>query len=131
MQHQHSNCHTGSVGIVYGCEQRFSQVYPAQVALRSGTLFPELNKPMACAAAPTGCAEPTPQQASAFAAWEMRLYLNTHPNDESALQMFEQICRQTHQPNYACTFAPCVHNGCWTWIQDPWPWELEENEGRA
>ena len=81
--------------------------------------------------APTGCAEPTPHQASAFAAWEMRLYLNTHPNDESALQMFEQICRQTHQPNYACTFAPCVHNGCWTWIQDPWPWELEANEGRA
>lgn len=132
MHHQHTGCcGAGGVGIVHGMEQRFSQVYPAQVALRSGTLFPELNKPMACAASPTGCAAATPKQASAFAAWEMRLYLNTHPHDDSAMQMYEQICRQTPSPNYACTFAPCSRDGKWSWIQDPWPWELCANEGRA
>lgn len=124
-------CKAGTVGIVQGAAQRFSQVYPAQVALRNGTLFPELNKPMSCAPVPTGCAETTQHQALSFAAWEMRLYLNTHPKDENALQMYEQLCRQMKAPSYACAFAPCSGNGPWQWIQDPWPWELCANERRA
>ena len=126
-----SCAHRGTVGIVQGAVQRFSQVYPAHAALRCGTLFPELNKPMSCAPAPTGCAEGTPHQALSFAAWEMRLYLNTHPDDENALQMYQQLCRQMKSPSYACVFAPCSSNGTWNWIQDPWPWELCANERRA
>lgn len=110
--------------------QQISQIYPAETALRNGTLFPELNKPLACAASPTGCAETTPGQAIAFSAWEMRLYLNTHPNDEGALQLYQQMCQQCVKPNYACTFAPCA-SGRWTWVDDPWPWECEANGRRA
>lgn len=118
-------------GIVHSAMQTFSKVFPAQAALRSGTLFPELHKPMSCAPVPTGCAESSRHQEMAFAAWEMRLYLNTHPQDQNALQMYEQICRQMHEANYACTFAPCNGSGRWMWVDDPWPWETACGERRA
>lgn len=117
--------------VVQGKMQSFCQVYPIETALRSGTLFPELNKPMSCALTPTGCAEATHAQEAAFAAWEVRLYLNTHPQDANALMLFEQLCQQSCKPNYACTFAPCAQHGSWAWVDDPWPWEICANERRA
>lgn len=124
-----NRCSLGGV-CVCADPQQIHQVYPADTALRSGTLFPELNKPMACASSPTGCAEATSAQERAFACWEVRLYLNTHPQDECALHLYQQMCRQTPAPNYACTFAPCAENR-WSWVDDPWPWECAANERRA
>lgn len=38
-----------------------------------------------------------------FAAWELRLYLNTHPDDEAALREYRRICNMTDgKCNYAC-----------------------------
>ena len=118
-------------GIVHGVRQQLADVYPANTALRRGTLYPELDKPMACAPVPTGCAEATAKQAASFAAWELRLYLNTHPTDTGALHFFEQLCQQNLKPSYACAFAPCQSTSAWRWVEDPWPWELCANEGRA
>ena len=131
MNHRHcSCCENGHMpGIVSANSQQTTHIYPAQRAIRYGTLYPELNKPLAWAAAPTGCAEPTRSQTNAFSAWEVRLYLNTHPEDEAAMQLYRQICQQTPQPNYACTFVHCGDR--WNWIDDPWPWECAANEGRA
>lgn len=117
-------------GMIQGMMQSFHQVYPAQTALRNGTLFPELHKPMSCAPAPTGCAEATARQEASFAAWEVRLYLNTHPGDANARMLFERLCQQAQQPNYACAFVPCGQSA-WKWIDDPWPWEICANERRA
>lgn len=63
-----------------------------------------------------------------FAAWEMRLYLDSHPWDQQALAAYRQICAQSRgELNYACL----PDSGCganrWTWIDDPWPWEPEAN----
>lgn len=38
-----------------------------------------------------------------FAAWELRLYLNTHPEDECALREYRRICNMAGgKCNYAC-----------------------------
>ena len=80
-----------------------------------------------------------------FAAWELRLYLDTHPADEKALAAYRQICL-TRGCDYAChtpegeNGASCrlqarrEEDGCdcgdnrWTWIDGPWPWEPAAND---
>lgn len=86
-----------------------------------------------------------------FAAWELRLYLDTHPYDERALSLYHQLCDSQPKCSYACHtnnkqprfndhmyrnsecgcgFSGINHNEerkVWTWIDDPWPWELEAN----
>ena len=120
----------GTNAIVSVSMQQPGHIYPAQTAIRHGTLYPELYKPMACAQSPTGCAEPTDGQILGFSAWEVRLYLNTHPQDAAALKLYQQLCRQSREAGYACAFAPCPSNR-WTWVDDPWPWECEANGRRA
>ena len=68
-------------------------------------------------------------QALSFAAWEVRLYLNTHPNDQRALALYHDLCRQAGEPSYACAFSGSNHRA-WNWLDDPWPWEYEANERR-
>jgi len=133
MNRQNQNCCAGGrePGIVSGNVQQIGHLFPAQMAIRYGTLFPELNKPMACAASPSGCAEPSAAQTIGFSAWEVRLYLNTHPDDRAALQLYEQLCHQAPRMTYACAFVPCGGNGRWNWVDDPWPWECEMNGRRA
>ncbi len=109
--------------------QTAGSLYPASAALKNGTLFPELNKPMNGVCAPD--TRPVcPQQAMNFAAWEVRLYLDTHPNDQRALALYRDLCQQTGTAGYACAFVPCTQSG-WEWVGDPWPWELAANEGRG
>ena len=110
--------------------QPLASIYPADQALRSGTLFPQLDKPMhGCHAASAACTA-TEAQSLAFAAWEVRLYLDTHPCDERALALYRDLCAQLDGGSYACAFAGCSHRG-WNWLDDPWPWELGANKGRG
>ena len=110
------------VGIVHAEKQALADVYESESALRTGTLFPELHKPMngrcpACSNCSTG------DQQTSFAAWDLRLYLNTHPEDQEALALFRRLCGETGEPNYATTF---LQDGCgWNWTDDPWPWECQ------
>jgi len=84
------------------------------------------------------------EYAHSFAAWELRLYLDTHPDDEKALAAYKQLCAaQANTCNYACNTcqgrvqrgdAVSPMGGCkpcgekvWTWINGPWPWEYEAN----
>lgn len=114
--------------MVYPAAQCPEQIYPAQQALAAGTLFPELDKPMRGACMPPWETLDM-QQALAFAAWELRLYLNTHPHDREALEMFRCRCREMDRPNYAGTFA-CPHGDRWSWLDDPWPWEVDRCDAR-
>ncbi len=113
------------VGMVNVDKQEIDKVFESESALRAGTLFPELHKPMNgyCPRSEHCC---TRKQAAAFAAWEMRLYLNTHPNDQEALALFGKLCREAEEENYATAFLPdaCGTNG-WTWPGNPWPWEYD------
>lgn len=125
-----------TVGMINMEMQEIDEIFESESALRAGTLFPELHKPMNGYCPPgSGCPCEgncgTCQQAAAFAAWEMRLYLNTHPGDKEALALFRKLCKEAGDENYATTFLTdeCSANG-WNWVKNPWPWEYACNCGR-
>lgn len=71
-----------------------------------------------------------------FAAYEMRLYLDTHPKDRRALHSFQTYTEQAKalRKEYEERFGPIVSpdgfgDGRWDWVNAPWPWE-NPKEGR-
>ena len=109
--------------MVNNTPQQLTQIIQPSQALPLGTLFPELNKPLTSTSSPI-TARPTAKQMYSFTAWEMRLYLDTHPSDTVALALFQQMAAAAGQPNYASTFATAFAGGRWSWLDDPWPWEF-------
>lgn len=68
-----------------------------------------------------------------FAAVELNLYLDTHPDDENALRAFNDLVPQVIAARQACEammgplidFGHSTTSGCpWQWIEEPWPWEM-------
>lgn len=116
--------------LVNHVSQALTQIIQPAQALPLGTLFPELNKPLTTTASPI-TARPTQKQIHSFAAWEMRLYLDTHPSDTIALSLFQQMANNAGQPNYASTFATPTVGGRWSWLDDPWPWEYGSSDSLA
>ena len=113
------------VGMVYAVDQQLDQVYQSESALRTGTLFPELHKPLN-GYCPGSCNCSTTGQQSAFAAWDLRLYLDTHPDDQQAQALFSRLCREVEDPSYATAFLDGSSCGTqWDWTDDPWPWECQ------
>lgn len=63
-----------------------------------------------------------------FAIIELGLYLDTHPEDQRALCMHREYCKQAkdlkdkYQKMYGplTIFYPCNK---WRWLEQPWPWE--------
>ena len=63
-----------------------------------------------------------------FAIIELGLYLDTHPDDQKALCMHKEYCKQAkdlkdkYQKMYGplTIFCPCNK---WRWLEQPWPWE--------
>ena len=63
-----------------------------------------------------------------FAIIELGLYLDTHPDDQRALCMHREYCKQVkdlkdkYQKMYGplTIFYPCNK---WRWLEQPWPWE--------
>lgn len=69
--------------------------------------------------------------AERFAAIEVVLFLDTHPNDKKALADLRKYVNNTKalRAEYEEKFGPltafsdvCNENK-WTWIDDPWPWD--------
>lgn len=116
--------------LVSSVPQALTQIIQPVQALPIGTLFPELNKPLTTTASPV-TARPTQKQIYSFAAWEMRLYLDTHPADTMALSLFRQMANSAGEPNYASTFATTTASGRWAWLDDPWPWEYGASNSPA
>ena len=66
-----------------------------------------------------------------FALTELNLYLDTHPNNSSMLNLYnkylleeKKLCKQ-----YEMNYGPLTVDGenlgtnSWNWIKSPWPWE--------
>lgn len=74
-----------------------------------------------------------------FAMWELHIFLDTHPCDESAIEKYNALNDQrivlTEQ--YEERFGPLEPEGGnearWEWANGPWPWESDflENSGEA
>ena len=67
-----------------------------------------------------------------FAAYEAFLFLDTHPDDRSALAYFHKYnqLRNTALKEYAKHYGPLTistaddcSSKCWEWMNQPWPWE--------
>lgn len=136
---QKNACAGSMTAIVHGDRQNLNRVYESDQALRQGTLFPEIDKPMCSEGTCDTCV--TWEQATDFAAWEVRLYLDTHPCDRNAQALYRHYCQERDGCGYAC-LCDCDEDedscGCcnqcsrWCWTEKPWPWEFcEAEEGKC
>ena len=82
--------------------------------------------------------EKTLQYAIPFTAWDLRLFLDTHPNDSRALNTYRQFCAQCESDggtsvfrNYAVLPESETDSGKWHWTEGPWPWEYGANRGKG
>lgn len=119
---QADGCACQTPGMVYHVEHGMNWLAHWREALENGTLFQALHLPMNGGCEVTTCA--TEAQAIAFALWELRLYLDTHPDDCEALALFRRLEEKAEDPNYASTFAgDDGQSNVWRWASTPWPWE--------
>lgn len=68
--------------------------------------------------------------AEQFAAWELHLYLDTHPCDKTAQRLHKKHSARALElkEEYESKFGPLTTKtgeGC-DWINGPWPWEKGE-----
>ena len=71
-----------------------------------------------------------------FAAVDLGLYLNTHPQDERAISLYNKVvkkaddCRINFEKNFGplCSFRSTSRNKNWTWVDNPWPWSKKFNK---
>lgn len=70
-----------------------------------------------------------------FAAIDLNLFLDTHPQDGRALADMAAISQELMHAKmaYESRYGPIMNfgyglsPGTWRWIDDPWPWELTFN----
>lgn len=66
-----------------------------------------------------------------FATIDLNLYLDTNPNDQKAIELFNQYRRQKEELSnkYQSKYGPLVLSSealntyPWSWDNRPWPWE--------
>lgn len=70
--------------------------------------------------------------AVSFMVDDIKLYLDTHPDDMDALESFREYSQMRNHSlrEYAKMYGPltvdCVVDSCvdsWNWICEPWPWQ--------
>ena len=110
--------------------------YEPGKALVRGTLFPGLDLPfMGMVNKNEKNMTPlTELQVMAFALQELALYLDTHRDDQEALELYRTYQRMYHDASakYAMECTPLQHSipteGPYRWLDDPWPWEYAKNK---
>ena len=69
-----------------------------------------------------------------FSAWELHMFLDTHPNNCEAAQRLKEAQKKAAEltEKYESQFGPINETSRdtsrWAWITGPWPWEVEANE---
>lgn len=109
--------------------------YELGKALVRGTLFPGLDLPFLgmfnkneLPVTPL-----TELQALGFAIQELALYLDTHRDDNDALELYRRYQRlyKEGRTKYEKMCGPLNHHtpteGPYQWLDDPWPWEYSKN----
>ena len=110
--------------------------YEAKKALTRGTLFPGLDLPFLGMVNKENLPATTlaELQASDFAIVELALYPDTHREDMEALELYQKYqelydrCREVYEKKYGPLNHISARDGDYTWLDDPWPWELGANK---
>jgi spore coat protein JB len=121
-------------------QQKGSKKYNPPDALSNGTLFPGLNLPFHLkAVAPDVVNGPlTELQALDFVVHELGLYLDTHPEDTEAFELYKQYAAMAKEARmkYVDTIGQLTHHNppntkSYVWTNDPWPWNsLQKGWGK-
>lgn len=105
--------------------------YEAGKALSRGTLFPGLDLPLKNIVN-TGTADVPAAELMAldFAAHDLSLYLDTHPDDSEAFQVYQELLALAKEgrKRYIERCGPVMKTDLlkeksYTWLKDPWPWD--------
>ena len=113
-------------GMCYVPWQTFGKTYDPMRGLAAGTIFPELDKPFTMNRSELY----RWVMALGFCAYDMLLYLDTHPDDAQALSYYNQ-CNELYnsaKKTYEERFEPLSAFGSqpledWDWNDGPMPWE--------
>ena len=64
-----------------------------------------------------------------FAAWELHMYLDTHPCDTTANEMFRKYTEEAKmlKTEYEKKYGPLTVSSSYEadWLCDPWPWDIQ------
>ena len=66
-----------------------------------------------------------------FAAWELHMYLDTHPYDREMFLVMRKHLEEAEQlkREFESKFGPLTHDAVNeisdSWTQNPWPWEYQ------
>ncbi len=73
-------------------------------------------------------------RAYSFVMDDLRLYLDTHPRNKQALNMFLDTMKKRNEllVEYTNIYGPIDSyyinsDGTWSWINEPMPWQTEAN----
>ena len=111
-------------------------MYEAGLGLVRGTMYPGLELPFHGMVNRNEKSD-TPMirlQKLAFAIQDLALYLDTHRDDQQALELYRNYQKMYHQcmKEYHANRGPLNHRapveGPYRWLDDPWPWEYAKNK---
>ena len=112
-------------------QQNSAPRYDSEKALYRGTLFPGLDLPLKNIVN-TGTADVPAAELMAldFAAHDLSLYLDTHPDDKEAFQVYRELLelakegrkRYEERCGVVCK-SDLIRSDRYTWLHDPWPWD--------
>ena len=66
---------------------------------------------------------------------DLNLYLDTHPEDQNALELYKENCKKLkeltkdYESKYGPIMAKNTSGDTWDYIKNPWPWDKEINKG--
>lgn len=69
-----------------------------------------------------------------FAAWELHLFLDSHPNNiQAATRLADyrnkiETLKTEYEEKYGPLNLTSRTASRWAWITDPWPWDVQEDD---
>ncbi len=110
--------------------------YESPKALARGTLFPGLDLPLGNIVNSSVPDVPAAElMALDFAAHDLSLYLDTHPQDKEAFALYQELLklasegRERYEKRYgAVCKTELTQAKSYNWIQGPWPWECGKED---
>ena len=111
------------IAYAYVPPQQLDNCYAPEDAIIRGTLFPELDLPFKNFEINRPLPDSTVSEMRkyGFLTHEMRLFLNTHPDDKRAQGVYEQYKNKAEEAKMK--YEAAVPGGADAWVYGPWPWE--------